>query len=71
MSKKDKTIEVTIETRKSNSDEVSVVMIGDREIGEVRPDGERFLAVVEHEQFRAKSVDEGIEMVLREYHLHN
>jgi Protein of unknown function (DUF2969). len=40
-------------------------------VGQVIDDQGKFQAVINEEPFRAQSVDDGIELVLRQYNLHN
>lgn len=70
MSNKNKSIEVTVEEVTVGANQVSQVLIGKKVVGSVEPDEKRYVAVVNGERFRARSLDEGIELVLRQYHLH-
>ncbi|BAP86098.1 hypothetical protein LOOC260_115880 [Paucilactobacillus hokkaidonensis JCM 18461] len=71
MAKKDKTVEVTVKDTMRDQQPIQEVSIGKNVIGEIRPEGDRFIASVDGgESFRARSQEEGLELVLEEYHLH-
>ena len=52
--------------------EVQQIFIGDRLIGEVVTDNERFKAMLisDQSEFYVRSQEEGLEIVLQQYHLH-
>lgn len=72
MSKKEKSVQVTVDEQKqSDGTTASVLKIGAATIGTVKPVDDRFEAqLVDGDVYRAKTVDEGVELLLREYHLH-
>ncbi|KIS04239.1 DUF2969 domain-containing protein [Paucilactobacillus wasatchensis] len=71
MAKKDKTVEVTVRDIMRDDQPIQEILIGKVVVGEVKPDGDRFVASVnDGEKFRARSQEEGLELVLQEYHLH-
>lgn len=71
MSKKNKTIEVTVREAQQNGLPVTEVLVGKNVVGTVSDVAGKIEAQVESERFRAKSIDDGIELVLRQYNLHN
>ncbi|WP_367295167.1 DUF2969 domain-containing protein [Levilactobacillus yonginensis] len=72
MSKREKSVEVTIDEQKlPDGGSMSVLKIGTETIGTVTPDEDRFEAQLnDGDVYRVKSVDEGVELLLRDYHLH-
>lgn len=67
MNKKDKTIGVTVEETKQGQE----VKIGDKVIGMISSENERFIASVSAgETFKVKDQEEGLEVILQQYHLH-
>ncbi|MCQ2569730.1 MAG: DUF2969 domain-containing protein [Limosilactobacillus sp.] len=72
MAKKDKNIEVTINDIERGNQPIQQVMIGKRLIGEVIPDNDRFKAIMVNDQttFFVRSQEEGLAMIIQEYHLH-
>lgn len=72
VSKKDKKIEVTVKDIERQHQPVQQIFIGDRLIGEVVADQERFKAmlIADQSEFNVRSQEEGLEMVLQQYHLH-
>jgi len=72
MSKREKSVQVTVDEKKqSDGTTISALKIGDATIGTVTPDGDRFVAkLTDGDVYRAKTVDEGVELLLRDYHLH-
>ncbi len=72
VAKKDKNIEVTINDIERGNQPIQQVMIGKRLIGEVIPDNDRFKAIMVNDQtnFFVRSQEEGLAMIIQEYHLH-
>lgn len=72
VSKKDKTIEVTVNDIERNNQPIQQVFIGKRLIGEILPDQEKFKATMltNQAEFFVHSQEEGLAMILQEYHLH-
>ncbi|WP_283620888.1 MULTISPECIES: DUF2969 domain-containing protein [Limosilactobacillus] len=72
MSKKDKKIEVSVKDIERRHQPVQQIFIGGRLIGEVITDNDRFKALLTADQseFNARSQEEGLEIVLQQYHLH-
>lgn len=72
MSKREKAVQVTVDEQKLPEGEtMSILKIGDETIGTVKSDGDRFEAQLnDGDVYRAKTVDEGVELLLRDYHLH-
>lgn len=72
MAKKDKTIEVTVNDIERNNQPIQQVFIGKQLIGEILPDQEKFKATMltNQPQFFVHSQEEGLAMILQEYHLH-
>ena len=72
MSKKDKKVEVSVKDIERRNQPVQQIFIGDRLIGEVVTDNERFKAMLISDQieFYVRSQEEGLEIVLQQYHLH-
>ncbi|MBC6388705.1 DUF2969 domain-containing protein [Lactobacillus kunkeei] len=72
MSKGKKNIEVTLDTQNVNGEEREVLFVGKQEVGFIRQmDEERFEAVFDEDNvFKAKSLDEGIELLISQYNLH-
>lgn len=72
MSKKDKKIEVSIKDIERQNLPVQQVFIGEKLIGEVITDNERFKAMLMNDQgeFFVRSQEEGLETILQQYHLH-
>lgn len=72
MSKKDKKIEVSVKDIERQHQPVQQIFIGERLIGEVMTDNDRFKAMLTTDQseFYVRSQEEGLEMVLQQYHLH-
>lgn len=72
MSRKDKKIEVSIKDIERQNLPVQQVFIGEKLIGEVITDNERFKAMLMNDQseFFVRSQEEGLEMILQQYHLH-
>lgn len=72
MSKREKAVQVIVDEQKLPEGEtMSILKIGDETIGTVKPDGDRFEAQLnDGDVYRAKTVDEGVELLLRDYHLH-
>ncbi|KOY71620.1 DUF2969 domain-containing protein [Apilactobacillus kunkeei] len=72
MSKGKKNIEVTLDTQKVNGEEREVLFVGKQEVGFIRQmDEEKFEAVFDEDNvFKAKSLDEGIELLISQYNLH-
>jgi hypothetical protein len=68
MSKKDKTIPVELDERKSGE---TAVIVNKREIGVVKPSEDGFTVTSIHGlNQHATSVDEGLNMLLADYNLH-
>lgn len=72
MSKKDKKVEVSVKNIERHNQPVQQIFIGDRLIGEVVTDNERFKAMLisNQSEFYVRSQEEGLEIVLQQYHLH-
>ncbi|KOY79443.1 DUF2969 domain-containing protein [Apilactobacillus kunkeei] len=72
MSKGKKNIEVTLDTQNVNGEEHEVLFVGKQEVGFIRQiDEEKFEAVFDEDNvFKAKSLDEGIELLISQYNLH-
>ena len=72
VSKKDKKIEVSVKDIERRNQPVQQIFIGDRLIGEVVTDNERFKAMLINDQseFYVRSQEEGLEIILQQYHLH-
>lgn len=72
MSKKDKKIEVSVKDIERQHQPVQQIFIGKQLIGEVTTDNDRFKALLTADQseFYVHSQEEGLEMVLQQYHLH-
>ncbi|ALJ30722.1 DUF2969 domain-containing protein [Apilactobacillus kunkeei] len=72
MSKGKKNIEVTLDTKNVNGEEREVLFVGKQEVGFIRQvDEEKFEAVFDEDNvFKAKSLDEGIELLISQYNLH-
>ena len=72
MSKGKKNIEVTVDTKNVNGEEREVLFVGKQEVGFIRQvDEEKFEAVFDEDNvFKAKSLDEGIELLISQYNLH-
>ncbi|CAI2654282.1 hypothetical protein AKUA1404_05170 [Apilactobacillus kunkeei] len=72
MSKGKKNIEVTLDTQNVNGEEREVLFVGKQEVGFIRQmDEERFEAVFDEDNvFKARSLDEGIELLISQYNLH-
>ena len=72
VSKKDKKVEVSVKDIERHNQPVQQIFIGDRLIGEVVTDNERFKAMLisNQSEFYVRSQEEGLEIVLQQYHLH-
>lgn len=72
MSKKEKTIEIHENQKVINGVTVHQLTTKNNEvIGEVKPDGSKFIASLSSgEKFIVTKVEEGMAILLREYHLH-
>lgn len=72
VSKKDKKIEVSVKDIERRNQPVQQIFIGDRLIGEVVTDNERFKAMLmgNQSEFYVRSQEEGLEIILQQYHLH-
>ncbi|WP_057878624.1 DUF2969 domain-containing protein [Levilactobacillus paucivorans] len=72
MSKREKAVQVTIDEQQlPDGQTMSVLKIGSETIGTVTPDDDRFSAQLnDGDVYRVKTVDEGVELLLRDYHLH-
>lgn len=72
MSKKDKKIEVSIKDIERHNQPVQQIFIGERLIGEVTTENDRFKALLtaDESEFYVHSQEEGLETVLQQYHLH-
>ena len=72
MAKTDKKIEVRVKDIERQNQPVQKIFIGERLIGEVVTDNDRFKALLTADQseFFVHSQEEGLEMVLQQYHLH-
>ncbi|WP_461240399.1 DUF2969 domain-containing protein [Paucilactobacillus sp. N302-9] len=68
MSKKDRAIDVTVNDINQQEQEV---LIGKKVIGTIESQNQRFVAtVVDGDAFKVKSQEEGLEVILQQYHLH-
>lgn len=72
MSKREKAVQVTVDEQKlPNRETMSVLKIGKETIGTVQPLEGRFAAqLTDGDVYHVKTVDEGVEVLLRDYHLH-
>lgn len=72
MSKREKSVQVTVDEQKlPDGGTMSVLKIGDETIGTVTPVEDRLEAQLnDGDVYRVKSVDEGVELLLKDYHLH-
>jgi len=72
MSKREKSVQVTIDEQKlPDGGTMSVLKIGDETIGTVTPVEDQLEAQLnDGDVYRVKSVDEGVELLLKDYHLH-
>lgn len=72
MSKKEKNIEVNVTDETRNGQPVQQVFIGTKLIGEVVSGDDRFVAsmAVNNQQFIVRSQEEGLAIILQQYHLH-
>lgn len=72
MSKGKKNIEVTLDTQNVNGEEREVLFVGKQEVGFIRQvDEKKFEAIFDEDNvFKAKSLDEGIELLISQYNLH-
>ncbi|MCK8623986.1 DUF2969 family protein [Apilactobacillus xinyiensis] len=72
MSKSKKNIQVQLETEKLNGDVYDVLKVGNESIGKIREIENNKYEVTSsnNDVFRVKNADEGIEVLLSEYHLH-
>jgi hypothetical protein len=73
VSKKDKSISVTLNETKVNDQTVTEVLIGKQIIGQVIQNGDRYEAEMmsDNQPFaHSKSFDESLQEVLSAYHLH-
>lgn len=72
MAKKEKTIEVNVVDGERNQQPLQQVFIGKRLIGEVLTVGGRFKAILvqSEQEFSVHSQEEGLAMILQQYHLH-
>lgn len=73
MSKAKKSIEVEITEKKGNDGlTVSEVSIGNQVVGNVKEDGDKFLMVTpKNESYKVNSFDEGVQELIKEFHLHH
>ena len=69
---KERNIKVTQADETRNGHTVSVLKIGDREIGFIEPDGTRFSAFVagSTKPNRFKTLDAAVNALIAEYHVH-
>ncbi|MHC9532921.1 DUF2969 domain-containing protein [Dellaglioa sp. BT-FLS60] len=71
MSKKEKEIEVAENDIKINGEDAVSLTVGGIEIGTVMAKDTKFVATLSNgEIFKAKTRDEGIDTLLRDFHLH-
>lgn len=72
MSKREKSVQVTVDEQKlPDGGTMFVLKIGDETIGTVTPVEDRLEAQLnDGDVYRVKSVDEGVELLLKDYHLH-
>ena len=65
---KEKNIKVAQMDETRNGHTVSVLRIGDQEIGFIEPDGTRFAGSNKPNRF--KNIDDAVNALIAEYHLH-
>ena len=72
VSKKEKTVAVSVKDIERNGQPVEQIFVGKRLIGEVVADKERFKAILLKgvQAFYVRSQEEGLETILQQYHLH-
>ncbi|UQS85152.1 DUF2969 domain-containing protein [Apilactobacillus apisilvae] len=71
MSKSKKNINVQLDTKKIEGKDCEVLTVGKKEVGYIRPNEEnKFDVVFGEDLFHAKTVDEGVETLISQYHLH-
>ena len=71
MSKREKNNEVVEEDKKVNNQIETSLKIGSIDIGVIKQDGKRFVALLPNgETFKAVSHEEAVNLLIREYHLH-
>ncbi|WP_341779604.1 DUF2969 domain-containing protein [Levilactobacillus sp. HBUAS70063] len=72
MSKREKSVQVTVDEQElPDGTTMSILKIGQDTIGTVKPNEDRFEAQLnDGDVYRVKTVDEGVELLLRDYHLH-
>ena len=72
MSKKEKTVAVSVKDIERNGQPVEQIFVGKRLIGEVVADKERFKAILlkGEQAFYVRSQEAGLETILQQYHLH-
>ena len=72
VSKKEKTVAVSVKDIERNGQPVEQIFVGKRLIGEVVADKERFKAILlkGEQAFYVRPQEEGLETILQQYHLH-
>lgn len=72
MSKREKKVEVSVKDIERDGQPVQQVVIRGRLIGEVITNGQRFKAIMLNDgsEFGVRSQEEGLEVVLQQFHLH-
>ncbi len=71
MSKREKNIQIIENEKMVNGQLVTELTIKDESLGTVSQDGKRFVAKLPSgEEFRVATQNEGIDVLIRDYHLH-
>jgi endonuclease YncB( thermonuclease family) len=72
VSKREKKVEVSVKDIERGGQPVQQVFIRGRLIGEVLTNGQRFKAIMLNDgsEFGVRSQEEGLEVVLQQFHLH-
>ena len=72
MSKKEKTVAVSVKDIERNCQPLEQIFVGKRLIGELVVDKERFKPILlkGEQAFYVRSQEEGLETILQQYHLH-
>lgn len=71
MTKKDKTIPVSIDETTIAGETIAQVIVNKQIIGQIKPDGKKFVATMNGGQrFNAKTQEGALQEILAEYNLH-
>ncbi|GAA6237587.1 DUF2969 family protein [Apilactobacillus micheneri] len=71
MSKSNKNVNVKLDTKKIDGTDCEVLSIGKKEVGYIKPNDEsKFDVIFGEDVFHTKSIDEGVETLISQYHLH-